>query len=97
MGINGRTYKADGHKILLIAGVIIILLLFAAFRVVSSKGKIPAQASNITTVQVRQAQMTDSTATLSFKTNGSELRQPMAIAIIGGLVSSTLLTLRSYI
>lgn len=59
----------DKRKILLIAGVVIILLLYTAFRVVNSKEKAPIQASNATTVQVKQAQMIDAAALLSFKAN----------------------------
>lgn len=57
------------RKIFLVAGAVVILALFTALRAVNSTENIPAQVSNATMVQVKQAQMTDSVTTLSFKAN----------------------------
>lgn len=59
----------DKRKKLLAVGVVIILVLLAAFKVVNSKGKMPIQASNTTTVQVKKVELTEQAATLSFKAN----------------------------
>ncbi|MEN6462094.1 MAG: efflux RND transporter periplasmic adaptor subunit [Syntrophomonas sp.] len=75
--------QLDYRKKLLLIGMIVILAAFSAFKIANSKGNSAIQASNITTVQVKQVELTDSSSVLYLKAN----LEPVEEAVISSKIS----------
>jgi RND family efflux transporter, MFP subunit len=66
-----------------LTGMIVILILFIAFKMVNGKENSAIQASNITTVQATQVQLTDSASVLYFKAT----LEPVEEAVVSSKIS----------
>ncbi|MGE5396072.1 MAG: efflux RND transporter periplasmic adaptor subunit [Chitinophagales bacterium] len=80
-----KTKKLNRKK-LLFTGLIVILALLIVFKIATSKREQPVQAPNITSVQVKQVQMTNSRSVLYFKANLEPVQEAIVSSKLPGLV-----------